>query len=306
MASNILFSLFFPGLPALALVFFCRSIIKARRRASRPFDEMRRLPGYSLSKQADERWDTFSTWLCCSGFSAIMPWVIFVLIDGRSIVGPLFLGLITAPFCFWRMWVAYKPLPKWWLGLNGEQYVGAELDSIQNESVKVFHDVVISDSKGAWNIDHVIVTRAGLFTVETKAKRKKTAVASPKHKLSFDGHKVNFPDGTYDAGSVMQAVRQAQWLEREAVTWTGGVAIPVTPILTFPGWWVDTTAKGAVSVLNPKMIRRVVMSHSHVLDDRAWNSIVKQLEALTKVRLEGEIDSTAKLLNRQNKSKAFG
>ncbi|MDF1739347.1 MAG: nuclease-related domain-containing protein [Verrucomicrobiales bacterium] len=291
MSTQFWFTLCFPGLPLLALYFFCRKLAKAKQLAERPFHNTRRLPGHSLSQRADKQWETFTGWLSTTIFASIIPWLVFTLTGGDSITLPLLIGALTAPFCLWKMWLAYESLPNWWLGIRGEQYVGAELDSIRNDDLKVFHDVVITDPKGNWNIDHVIVSRAGIFAVETKTRRKKVDVSSPRHKLSFDGHKVNFPDGSYDTDSVKQAIRQAQWLEKEAMNWSGGIAIPVTPLLTFPGWWVDITGKGEVTVINPKQIRSVVTGRPRVLDDRSWNILLKRFEALTTVQLPEEVEN---------------
>jgi hypothetical protein len=299
MSTHFWFTLCFPGLPFLALYIFCRKLAKAKQIAARPFDETKRLPGHSLSQRADEQRETFTTWLSITVIAALFPWLVFTLTGGEAIIIPLLMGALSAPFCLWKMWSAYKPLPNWWLGIRGEQYVGAELDAIQNDDVKVFHDLVITDPKGNWNIDHVIVSRAGLFAVETKTRRKKVAVSSPRHKLSFDGHKVNFPDGSYDTGSVKQAIRQAQWLEKQAMDWSGGIAIPVAPVLTFPGWWVDITGKGEVAVLNPKQIRSLVTNRRQVLDDRSWKILLSRMKDLTTVKLPNEVENSSSSLERK-------
>lgn len=306
MSADFWFFLCFPGLPALVIFFYARKLIKARREAARPFHEMRRLPAYSLIQRAEEQWETFTTWLSMTAMVAVVPWLVFTLSDGDSLVAPVVFGLITSPICLWRMWVAYQPLPNWWLGIRGEQYVGAELDAIQDRDLKVFHDVVISDPNGDWNIDHVIVTRAGLFAVETKAKRKKRAVDSPSHKLSFDGHKVNFPDGSYDVDSVKQASRQARWLEQKVREWCGGISVPVIPVLTYPGWLVDVTGKGEVQVVNPKQIFRVVKGRRAVLDERSWKILNSQMKSLTDVELPRENEGRAKPPNRRKSPRHVG
>lgn len=59
------------------------------------------------------------------------------------------------------------------LGLLGEQVVGQVLDSLSSDSVRVFHDLQIRDPKRKpRNIDHVVLTPAGVFVIETKTRRK--------------------------------------------------------------------------------------------------------------------------------------
>lgn len=285
MPAQFWFFLCFPGLPALVIFIYARKLIKARKEAARPFNEMRRHPAYSLIQRADDQWETFTTWLSMTAMVALLPWLVFTLSEGEAVITPLVFGLITSPVCLWQMWAAYQPLPNWWLGIRGEQYVGAELDAIQDADFKVFHDLVVPDPNGDWNIDHVVATRAGLFVVETKAKRKKHAVDTPRHKLSFDGHKINFPDGSYEVDSVKQASRQARWLEQKTREWCGGISVPVIPVLTYPGWWVDVTGKGEVQVVNPKQIFRVVKGRRAVLDERSWKIILSQLKTATTVEL---------------------
>jgi len=55
------------------------------------------------------------------------------------------------------------------------------------------------------------------------------------------------------------ARRNALDLSREL---TSAISEPVVvkPILTFPGWYVNRTGKSDVTVLNPKEIRKVVLS----------------------------------------------
>jgi len=59
-------------------------------------------------------------------FVAVVPWLIFTLTDGRLLIASLIFGFGSSAFCLWKMLAAYHPLPNWWLGIRGEQHVGAE------------------------------------------------------------------------------------------------------------------------------------------------------------------------------------
>src|SRR5205085_9498249 len=96
------------------------------------------------------------------------------------------------------------------LGFSGERFVGEQLNRLISSGCRVFHDFY---AKGIGNIDHIVVTRAGVFAIETKA-RTKNRKALPRgrdHEVIFDGHRLHFPNGP-DTGMLKQAGRGAQWL----------------------------------------------------------------------------------------------
>ncbi|MGI9824380.1 nuclease-related domain-containing protein [Agromyces sp. Marseille-Q5079] len=57
----------------------------------------------------------------------------------------------------------------WSVGAGGEEIVGARLDGIVSDRVKVLHDRRIPGSKA--NIDHIVVTPAGVWVIDTKRYR---------------------------------------------------------------------------------------------------------------------------------------
>src|SRR5207248_10817074 len=80
------------------------------------------------------------------------------------------------------------------LGFHGERYVAEELNQLMSDGFRVFHDVPF----GNYNIDHVLIGPTGVFVVETKTRRKRTAHGAGKHKVQFDGTQLNFPGGKWD------------------------------------------------------------------------------------------------------------
>lgn len=277
----------FPILPFLVLVGFLWKFHETRRNAVRPFRSMRRPAGYSLRERSEERWEHFTSWLGASVFSSLIPLLAVSLIGTDWTVILLAVGTGACGICLWFTWRSMRPLPRMWLGLRGEQCVGAELDAMQLPEVRVFHDLVVKDAGKGWNIDHVVLSRSGLFAIETKCRRKKVA-DQERHKLTYDGHKINFPDGSYDTKDLTQAVRQANWLKRAAFDWTGDVPVEVTPVLTYPGWFVSSTGRGEAVVVNEKQIGSLLRGRASVLDDRSWKLLEKRLEELTRVELPAD------------------
>ncbi|MDJ0336024.1 nuclease-related domain-containing protein [Salinibacterium sp. G-O1] len=54
----------------------------------------------------------------------------------------------------------------WATGAVGEERVGARLDTLQSDSVRVLHDRRIPGSKA--NVDHLVVTSSGIWVIDAK------------------------------------------------------------------------------------------------------------------------------------------
>lgn len=68
---------------------------------------------------------------------------------------------------------------------------------------QVFHDI---PGSGKWNIDHVAVGPAGVFAIETKYRTKKPGRNGARdHEATFDGNRIEFASGDYDARAAGQA-----------------------------------------------------------------------------------------------------
>lgn len=277
------FFLLFPGLPFLALALFMHRIAQSRHAARQPVYAMRRPAGYSLQQETNELWETFTTWLSVAVFTALIPTLLVAANQGRGITVAIFVGTVTCAFALWKMWQAYAPLPGYWLGVRGEQATGGELDTMQGDMVRVFHDLVITEKGETWNIDHIILTRCGLIAVETKARRKKMNAEGAAHVLRSDGRRVDFPDGSYDTDSIAQSLRNAKWLVRKAAEWTGGESVPVIAVVAYPGWLVNHSDEGEVYVRNPKEIREMLDFQEHRLYEKNWQILSNQLEAACRV-----------------------
>ncbi len=111
----------------------------------------------------------------------------------------------------------------------------------------MFHDVI----GGAFNVDHVLIGPAGIFTVETKTHSKPIGDA----RIVFDGEAIRIGGFELDRDPVIQAKAQASWL-RELLTESTGRKFDVKSAIVFSGWFVDYTGpkERTVWVLNPKAL----------------------------------------------------
>jgi hypothetical protein len=139
------------------------------------------------------------------------------------------------------------------LGFFGERYVGEYLDQLKHEGWVVFHDVPFEGASGPFNIDHVALSRRGVWIIETKTRRKgDPRVGCKDHEVLSDGTKLTWPWGE-DESAIQQAKANAKslgdWLQQMT-----GHRIPVSAIVTIPGWMVVERNANGIRVTNPKML----------------------------------------------------
>lgn len=135
-------------------------------------------------------------------------------------------------------------------GYEAESAVGSELNHLMLDGARVFHDLQAEN----FNLDHVIVSTKGVFCVETKSRVKYFEVdAKQGAKLDFDGKSLKFPSHI-ETAPVEQVKMNCKWL-KDWLSQAIGEPIDVRPVLVFPGWYVTTTARTDIIVLNGKNCR---------------------------------------------------
>jgi hypothetical protein len=164
------------------------------------------------------------------------PWVYTVVAAGAMV------------FALWRRRQLIVEVRKLRLAMDGEKVVGQYLESLRERGYHVFHDLIGT----GFNIDHVLIGPAGVFTVETKTWSKP---AKGEAKIRFDGRSIL--RGTYkpDRDPIIQASAQSGWL-RELLKESTGREFPVWPVIVFPGWFIEKTgeSKKPLWVLEPKAL----------------------------------------------------
>jgi hypothetical protein len=133
------------------------------------------------------------------------------------------------------------------LGRDGEKAVGQFLESLRERGYRVFHDVV----GGNFNLDHVLIGPAGVFTVETKTHSKPSGDA----RITFDGETIRVGGFEPDRDPVIQARAQVSWL-RELLSESTGRRFDVRGVIVYPGWYVNEgdAKQNPVWVLAPRRL----------------------------------------------------
>ena len=161
------------------------------------------------------------------------------------------------------------------LGLEAETAIGQELNLLMKDGFTVFHDV---PGDKAFNIDHVVVGRQGVFAVETKGRGK------PKRVTSGEGHRVEYRDGKLffpgwvETAPLDQARRNADWL-RKWLTAAVGAPVDAKPVLMIPGWYIEIKSKPTVAVMNGTNCRKYFLNVENAdLSEQLVRQIEHQLD----------------------------
>jgi nuclease-like protein len=134
------------------------------------------------------------------------------------------------------------------LGRDGERVVGQFLERLREQGAQVFHDV---PGEG-FNLDHVVVSKKGVFAIETKTLSK----PHRKARVEFDGDRILVAGWPLERDPVVQSRAQVAWLGRLLQEITGKT-FPVRGVVVFPSWFVERTGEGRRSplwVLEPKAL----------------------------------------------------
>jgi hypothetical protein len=215
-------------------------------------DRPLRLPGQSADERRDELIHdrVFAPLIIAAvlGIFAAIEWwrYYFDVPPAPSLFTFVAVGaFIYAGFRIARAWPELARLKQ---GRDGERVVGQYLERLREKGYQVFHDVI---GEG-FNVDHVLIGPAGIFTVETKTFSKPAAGEA---KIMFDGEALKVGGFMPDRDAIVQAKAQAGWL-RQIITESTGKKMRTHPIVVFPGWFIEQE-KGAfleIWVLEPKAL----------------------------------------------------
>jgi len=164
------------------------------------------------------------------------------------------------------------------LGRDGERIVGQFLETLRADGARVFHDLV----GDGFNIDHVVVSRHGIFVLETKSYSK---LGHGDAIVQFDGEQILLRSVPLKWNPVRQARALARWLGDQLFESTGK-RFPIRPVVLLPGWFVETHAMipPEVWVLNPKLLSSCIENEPSALkaDDVALVSsrIISDMQKL--------------------------
>lgn len=270
----------------VAIVYIWKRKQNLNQRQSPLTQDLMRPPGYSLRLKVNEQSDEvtilfifmlltplllYSLHLSQSYFGGVPESVsrtIFILIIGG--------GIITFLGC--RLSKVLTERKNHSLGFQGEMFTGEELNQLMLYSCRVFHDIQFEYG----NIDHVVVSPSGVFSIETKMRGKpKKGNGKNKAEVIVDNENklLRFPDFEYSIPQ-KQLETGAAWLSRY-LTSSVGIQIPVRPVLALPGWFVkQNNRRGSFSVINPKNSKWFFVNDQVELTSKEIQQVAHQLEQI--------------------------
>jgi hypothetical protein len=242
MLINLVFPLLILGAMILLLHGFLRWQ-RARKRYSPLTEFMLRAPAQKLEadlEALDER--------LYSGVMAVILPLTIVVIGLRSNVYAWIFAAIFALLGCWLLIATLSRAIKLRLAIDGEQYTGMELNHLMRFGAWVYHDIPYQYG----NIDHLIVSTGGIFTVETKTFRKPAGEreSSRQSQVNFDGNELTFPH--FRTSEPLEQARCHAKHVQESIRKNLGITVPVKPVVALPGWYVERSSHSDVWIINPK------------------------------------------------------
>ncbi len=149
-------------------------------------------------------------------------------------------------------------------GIAAEKAVGQFLEQFRGQGYQVIHDIPVKSGGATFNIDHLLIGPKGIFTVETKSWRKPLKGQCI---VTYDGQKVLINGRAPDRDPIAQSKGQAAWVQDYLKSCTALSFVPVTPIVVYPGWFIDYLKAGEakVKVANEQLIWSCIQSSPHTL-----------------------------------------
>lgn len=232
---------------ALGLIYWI--LLRERRKKKfSPFTEASlRSPGYTLGVKRDAAADRLMLPMLGICFA---PLAYFFVANQLSTIGALVFSLllvIALVYFAKQLTILSTAARNLRLGLDGEVYTGQELNFLMRGGAYVYHDIPYKYG----NIDHVIISTGGVFVVETKAARKPSGVDGKRQsKVVYQNGKLHFP-GFTTGYPIKQAIRHSEYM-RSFLKSRTSENFPVTPVVALPGWFVTSSVKDEILVINPK------------------------------------------------------
>jgi len=279
------FVLFFGPMFVIGLIASRRKK-KYQAEAEIPFTSLPlRPPGESLRLKIESLNDQFMEEITTLAFGAAITFgMVASTPEGKrfwvGVAGVVMLGVIS--FRSGKsLFTVQRNLWNHRLGFMGERVVGEALNQLLRDGFHVFHDLPFD----GFNIDHVVVGPPGVFTIETKSRRKPLDIpGTERARVVYDGEQLFYPKGATRHG-----LHQVELGAKTLSTWlSSATGEPTTalPVLVLPGWYVDLQGKGPVSVINEKWVQKFFTSKPQVLSPTHIQRIVHQLTERCRLTLE--------------------
>lgn len=250
-------------------------------------EQLTRIPAYGLQQQIqDLQMDLIGSMLM-GAMIVSLPFAV-TSIKAHITVGQfpwisVTTGLMGLAYCGFKTWKNFSKLTKLRLGHAAEIATANELIGLQALGYQVFHDV----QADGFNIDHLVIGKNGVFSIETKGRHKRhkdllqtkgTGPDSGKkgYQVAYKDGRLHFPSWT-ETKPMEQAERQAKWVS-QWLTKATGTPVATTPALVFPGWYITHDSKPPFPIISHKnLVRAIPTLKTQALTQQQVEQIIYQV-----------------------------
>ena len=164
--------------------------------------------------------------------------------------------------------------------LQGHRIVHDSLTGLIPAGFKLFHDVPTEPNVPNSNLHHLVIGPSGIFAIEASTPASRAVIPGRKpQEIIYDGDQLIYPWGQ-DVLGLVPTRRKAEWLS-EWIFQLVGERVPINAVLTFPGWWVTSTAVRDIRVFNPNQLAAIIQqSPNTAISEHARKLLVQKLEIL--------------------------
>ena len=223
-----------------------------------------RNPGQSLDEEIQRRFENdVVPYLFVSVFSVVLAglewWRWYKELPYSPVVYTI-LATIIVLYSIYKLFNIIKPIRKMVLGRDGEKVVGQYLDLLREKGYSVFHDII----GVGFNIDHVIISKHGIFALETKTYSKP---AKGKAVINYLNDKISINGYELERNPLIQS-KAASTEVKEILKQSTGKDYFVRPVVLFPGWYVEpknANSNKEAWVLNPKALPAFIENQPVIL-----------------------------------------
>jgi len=236
-------------------------------------DKPLRYPGQSLDNEIDDiAFDFLNPLMNAMCFVA---WSMMVWIENftQKISNPYVvtvIALVTVVWAGYKYFKTKKKIELLKMARDGERIVGEQLELLREKGYAVFHDI----QGDKFNIDHVIISKHGVFVIETKTFSKPVKGDA---KVLYNGEKIIVNGWEPDRDPIKQAKANSSWLKDILKKSTGNI-YPVRGAVMFPGWYIESKSlKSEIWVLNPKALPTFIDNEPDCINQNDVNMIAFHL-----------------------------
>lgn len=274
----------FGMLPLVVCVALWRRRQSQKTRQNPLTRSMLRSPGHSLRKKIDELENEvnsiFTAWMLLPAMICLAHLSDSYFRGTPENAGRIVAGLVAtvglSVFIGRSLFRRLDELRQFKLGLEGELATGQELDQLMLEGCRVFHDIPFPYG----NIDHVVVSRSGVFTVNTKMRGKpKEGEGKAEIVVDHANDEIRFPDFKWRIPN-KQLETESRWLSQH-LSAAMRETVEAEPILALPGWFVSNRiGRGKVFVINPVKPKRFFLQSRQLFSETRVSQLAHHLEQL--------------------------